>query len=384
MRYYICITPFFPTKESFVGPYVLDQVKAIMRNSNLDVIVFKPAPFYKKAEDYEYDGVKVYRFKNYVFPSNLWPNSVSDRLSVRALMHKLKEINVDLKQVVACHCHVASLGMFANALKRINPKIISIVQHHGFDVFSVTDGRLANYDFHKKRCISYSTRICNDADINVGVSNKTLDYVRSCPKVKLKNTYVLYNGVEKSKFSPSQHPKQPNKNFIIGCVANFWALKDQITLLKALKQLVDRGRKNIKIIFVGFGYTRTDCEEYVKNNDLSEYVQFVDSMRHEELVSFYRSLDLFVLPSYWEAFGCVYTEAYACGVPFIAVKGQGISELVPDTEKSRWLIEKSDHNQLAKLIERTMVHPEEKQRLSIPVDSDSLISDFLTYLQILG
>ena len=72
---------------------------------------------------------------------------------------------------------------------------------------------------------------------------------------------------------------------------------------------------------------------------------------HRELNDFYNSLDLFVLPSYWEAFGCVYTEAYACGVPFIAVKGQGISELIPEKDVDKWLIDKGDFVSLSDKIE---------------------------------
>ena len=53
-------------------------------------------------------------------------------------------------------------------------------------------------------------------------------------------------------------------------------------------------------------------------------------MMHENLPSFYQSLDLFVLPSYYEAFGCVYAEAYSCGVPFIAVKNQKLQNSCDD------------------------------------------------------
>ena len=38
---------------------------------------------------------------------------------------------------------------------------------------------------------------------------------------------------------------------------------------------------------------------------------------------------MFVLPSYYEALGCVYLEAWATQTPFIGVRSQGISELAP-------------------------------------------------------
>ena len=39
---YLVITPFFPSAQSFRGPYVYDQVKAIMCDGRYRVIVMMP------------------------------------------------------------------------------------------------------------------------------------------------------------------------------------------------------------------------------------------------------------------------------------------------------------------------------------------------------
>ena len=41
-KYYIVVTPFFPTQESFRGPFIYDQVKALKKVSDYEVVVFKP------------------------------------------------------------------------------------------------------------------------------------------------------------------------------------------------------------------------------------------------------------------------------------------------------------------------------------------------------
>ena len=40
--------------------------------------------------------------------------------------------------------------------------------------------------------------------------------------------------------------------------------------------------------------------------------------------------DIFIMPSYYEALGCVYLEAMASGMITVGVKGQGIDEIIKD------------------------------------------------------
>lgn len=344
---YIIVTPFFPEPGDFHGPYVLDQVKALMQLSDYRVMVMKPVPFWMEPVDYEIDGVKVYRFRTYTLPSNLWPNSLCDRLSANSMMRKLYSMGIKAEDVAVCHGHVTHFGAYALAMKRKNPECLAVVQHHGFDVMSITDGRLAEKKWHERQCIRYGTRICNAVDLNIGVSGKTLEYVRQYPGVKMKREYVLYNGVDTSKFYPAP---VNHEGFVIGCIANFWPLKDQMTLIKAVERLVKDGMNDLMVRFVGSGRTLAECQKYVSSHGLTQYTSFEREVMHGELLQFYNSLDLFVLPSYWEAFGCVYTEAYACGVPFVGVKGQGISEMIPEEDQDKWLIEKGDDMHLAEII----------------------------------
>lgn len=376
---YLVITPFFPSPDDWHGPYVLDQVKALNRVSDYKVVVMKPCATWEKPVDYEIDGVKVYQFSQYTIPSNLFPNQVSDWLSTRSMFRKLKNMGLSVKDVAVCHGHVTNFGIYPLAVKKRNPSCLAVVQHHGFDVMSITDGKLANYKWHEQRCIRHGTRICNAVDLNIGVSQKTLDYVKQYPNVHLKKEYVLYNGVDTTKFYPPTEKKQ-NDCFTIGCIANFWPLKDQMTLIRAVEKLVKQGRNNILVRFIGTGATREACEQYVAEHALTSYFSFEKEVMHDQLLEFYQSLDLFVLPSYWEAFGCVYTEAYACGVPFIGVKGQGISEIIPEKERNLWLIEKGDDLYLSELIQN-YINNSPKQRLSSPYEIDSLVQNYLAFIQ---
>ena len=376
---YLVVTPFFPEPDDFHGPYVLDQVKALMRVSDYEVVVVKPFAIWKRADDYEIDGVQVLRCPSWSLPSNIFPNRLSDSLSVLSLKRKLKQKGIALSDIVICHSHVASMGFYSVAFQKTIEGCKGVIQHHGLDVMSISDGVFAKMKWHKRLCIRRGVRICNAVILNVGVSRKTLDYVKSFSGVKLQNEYVLYNGVDTTKFYPVRE-KEKHDKFTIGCIANFWVLKDQMTLIKAVERLVADGQKDLLVRFIGTGETRTGCEKYVAEHGLIDFFTFEKEVMHDQLRAFYQSLDLFVLPSYWEAFGCVYTEAYACGVPFIGVKGQGISELIPAEDQDKWLIDKSDDTRLVELI-AAYRHKPYPQKLNGPYVIDMLIKGFVDYIQ---
>jgi glycosyltransferase involved in cell wall biosynthesis len=86
-------------------------------------------------------------------------------------------------------------------------------------------------------------------------------------------------------------------------------------------------------------------------SDLSANVELAGKLPEEHLVEFYRSLDLFVLPSInsYEAFGMVQVEAMKAGVPVIASDMRGVRTAVNKTANGR-LVPPNDAPALAKAI----------------------------------
>ena len=375
---YLVITPFFPSKDNFRGPYVLDQVKAIKAVGDFKVTVFKPKSLFSSLEDYEFEGVKVHYFKRVVLPSNILPGLFKG-LSKLFFLKKLKSIGLDCDNIAVAHAHVTENGFYANALKTKNPKIKTVLQHHGFDVLSLENGVLHNQSWHKNWVKNYGVSICNQIDLHLGVSEKTLSFVSEFLDIKMKSQYVLYNGVDFNKFYPIEGLKDKTV-FKIGCIANFWPLKDQMTLIKAAQQLITEGLDNLQVAFIGSGALLDDCKAYVIKHQLESHITFQKEVTHQELNTFYNTLDLYVMPSYYEAFGCVYTEAYACNVPFVAVKDQGIAELIPEADTKKWLINPRSVTDLVTCIgeynkNRTL------QKLKTSIEINTLVKAYLQFLK---
>jgi glycosyltransferase involved in cell wall biosynthesis len=376
--FYITITPFFPSKTNFRGAYIYDQVKTIQNEGKYDVIVLKPKSFYSKKNDYVYEGVNVFFFSVYDLPSAIFPG-LFNVLSFLSLKRKLRKLNISIENIAIVHAHVTATGIYPVFLKKQVSTIKTVLQHHGFDVLSLSNGILAKFHWHRNWVKAYGIKICNQIDLHVGVSAKTLECVAEIPEIKMKSQYILYNGVDVKKFYPITGIKDPSY-FTIGCIANFWPLKDQITLIKAVEKLIEQGCYNVRIKFIGSGETLSDAKEYVKVNELGAQIDFLAEIDHSKLIRFYNALDLFVLPSYYEAFGCVYTEAYYCGVPFMAVKNQGIAELIPNNDKDKWLIDKGDYVKLAELIQDYMDNLF-SQNILISLDINLLIKSYIKYVK---
>lgn len=371
-NYYLVITPFFPSAQSFCGCYVYDQIKSIDRHGRYEFIVVKTVPWFRAKRSYEYDGFKVYVLPTAVLPSAVFPYLFAglSRLMLCLLLwiHGIKRRNV-----AVVHGHVTAAAIYFPLFRRFQTK--TLLQHHAFDIFSMDNGIFGNSKWHRRLVFKGGLKYLNQADCHIGVSQRVLRLLGKYPGVRLRQTEVLYNGVNLEIFHriPELHH---SGTFRIGCIGNFWQLKDQKTLLKAAKILFDLKRMEFELFLIGQGPTLKDCEEYVAENFPPGVVRFLPEVHHNDLCTFYNSLDLFVLPSYYEALGCVYLEAHACGVPFIAVRNQGIEEFIQPEDKSRWLIHKGNAQELADRI-ADFYRYRYPQKLCRDYDINVLIGAFL-------
>lgn len=350
MKNYLVVTPFFPNNKSFRGSYIYDQIKEIKNQTNYNISVIILNNFYKKSiEKYSFDGIECYTFNNIELPSFIFPGLFSF-INKRRFKRFLEKNKLKINKEDIVHGHISFPSLFYLYFIKTNFDATTLLQHHGLDVLQLKTGRIfkgwLSY-VQEKYLINTFIKYQQFLDLNIGVSKKVITNLESYFKNNIKS-YVLYNGVDTSKFFPIKTAN--NETYTIGCVANFWKTKDHITLLKAVKHLESDYNLSTNLILVGTGVTKKSCVQYSSKHNLN--VRYIDEIKHDELNVFYNSIDLFVLPSYDEAFGCVFTEAWACRKPFISVKGQGIEELLSKKQKSIQLIEKEDHEMLAEKIFR--------------------------------
>ena len=398
---YLFVTPFFPSPESWRGGFCLDAAQALIRDGRFDVRVFVPGT----GPDYEVEGVRVHRFPRTILRGELAPFLVDGR-NARAFVRRVEETGVRWDEVAVCHVHTVNFAPYAVAVKRLNPHALCALQHHFTCPVHLRSGRLGEVPGHATLIYFYWRRLCAAMDVHVFTSERSrasfgkmfaqgMEGPVSDLKDRLlfgrwmrpfdppKSSYVLYNGGDRPKFSPATEPRH-DSGLVIGCVANFHPLKGQMTLLEAVARL--KGTiPDLTVRFVGSGETFEDCVAFAKTQGLMDVVRFEREMPHERLADFYRSLDLFVLPSsYWEGFCCVYAEALACGVPVMGCRDISfLDELLADEDKQEWLVPSHDAAALAERIRKWMVRPDRRNvpTLTGDLDIDHLIGRWLDFVQ---
>ncbi|MCH7771873.1 MAG: N-acetyl-alpha-D-glucosaminyl L-malate synthase BshA [Bacteroidetes bacterium] len=135
----------------------------------------------------------------------------------------------------------------------------------------------------------------------------------------------------------------PDGEKILVHTSNFRPVKRVPDTIKILKKVIEY--IPTKLILVGDGPDRSECERLCRQLDLCDQVKFLG--KQEGLVEILNSADLFLIPSQSESFGLAALEAMACGLPVISSSVGGLPELINHNETG-FIAEIGDVDRMAK------------------------------------
>lgn len=92
---------------------------------------------------------------------------------------------------------------------------------------------------------------------------------------------------------------------------------------------------------------------------ISDVIEFLPPVPHEELSDWYRASDLVCVPSYSESFGLVALEAQACGTPVVATAVGGLRTAVADGISGS-LVDGHDPRAWSAVVSRLLMEPERR------------------------
>lgn len=141
---------------------------------------------------------------------------------------------------------------------------------------------------------------------------------------------TVWNGVD-APFERRHAPTPDVEPVELICTANLQEGKGVDLLLDALVWLgtsEDPALTNWRLTIIGDGPMRTALREHVEAAGMSSRINFAGVMSNSKVFERLLQADIFILPSYREAFGVAYVEAMASGLLTIGVEGQGPSQFI--------------------------------------------------------
>ncbi len=159
---------------------------------------------------------------------------------------------------------------------------------------------------------------------------------------------VITNFIDSDLYKPDDRTAfreniAPNGEKVLVHTSNFRPVKRVPDTIKILKKVIED--VPAKLILVGDGPDRSECERLCRQLDLCDQIKFLG--KQEGLVEILNSADLFLIPSQSESFGLAALEAMSCGLPVISSSVGGLPELISHNETG-FIAEIGDVDRMAK------------------------------------
>lgn len=104
---------------------------------------------------------------------------------------------------------------------------------------------------------------------------------------------------------------------------------------------------NWGLVFLGSDETNGYYKKISKKLGIKNRVLFVDRVQADRVVSFFSSADVFVLPSRFDGWGAVVSEAASIGLPIISTDQTGAAFHLVSNEKNGYIVKAGDSHALA-------------------------------------
>ncbi len=266
-------------------------------------------------------------------------NSSKTIYSVIKIRRILKSFSQEKKVIFFSNQNFANIISFFILYRFSNIKHIIMERNH-IDEFNYSKN---SFDLIKKKIIFLLMRIFyKHADLVLGNAKKLCIDLKKITNCNIKKIYNPANDKEVYKLSKSKIKKINKKNIILN-VGRLEIQKDQITLLKAIKNI-----DNIYLIIIGYGEKKIDLQNYIRTHNLQKKVIILDNITNP--YPYFKIAKLFVLSSLYEGFPNVLTEAIMFNVPVISSNcNSGPSEILLQN-KGIHIYEKKNHIELEKKI----------------------------------
>jgi len=175
------------------------------------------------------------------------------------------------------------------------------------------------------------------------LKEKTLTNYNITKEIEVIPNFVDVNKYKRTYLESVRCALAPNNEKILMHTSNFRPVKRVDDVIRIFYKV--REKIPAKLILIGDGPERSNCEKLCRDLNISSDVKFMG--KQSELVHLLSVADVFLMPSQSESFGLSALEAMACEVPVVCSSVGGLPELVVHTETG-YIAEIGDTERMAR------------------------------------
>lgn len=346
------------------GPWMLDELMVFSQKTKFNLLFLRnqPAFFQDKLREIENNGINIIHLSN------------NHYFSIKKVFFSLKFIINNISAFSNPHSFIYGIKAILYFIRfderLFNRPELSI--HAQFATQATIFGLLVKYYFKGSKSVSFYFTfhaydiyvknkwfrlLVDQANKAFSISKYNIQYVKNTYKIREEKIAYSPLGV----FLPDNIKYQPSNDIInIGFLSYFVEMKGIRFLLPAIKELKELGL-NFMFHFAGDGPLKQEILDYFKKNNLEDVTTYHGLIKNEVKDKFYRSLDLFVLPSFskgmeTDGLPVVLMEAASYGLPIISTNISGIPEICRDDFNGFLIKEKDSHEIVSSIIRFSQNH----------------------------
>jgi len=338
-------TPFPP--EEGIGNYVYNlSTKLVERGHNVCVITRGGL----KEETFEYDSLRVIRvpfIMAYPFHVDIHGLFVNKFLNAFERDLDLVHVHTPLPPAVRTQLPIVTTFHTPHFADFYSTDLVDI-RHFLTKTLEIFDYRI------EKSLISSSAVI---SAVSKGVKLDLEQYYRVKP-----GTVRIFSNAVSDRFLEVGRSPSKKDEFLILYVGRLDYRKGLLDLIESMK-LVTKRIPKARLVVVGKGPLLSQAVKRVNALKLQKHVEVKGFVTEEELLSYYLSALIFVLPSHYEGLATTSLEAMACRAAVVATDVRGNSDVVKSGQTGL-LVPKKDPRSLGDAIVYLLEHPDFRERLA--------------------
>ncbi|MFD2191867.1 glycosyltransferase [Pistricoccus aurantiacus] len=182
---------------------------------------------------------------------------------------------------------------------------------------------------------------------------------------------VIPNAIDEAKylgktFSPMPIPALEGAEMVVGYISNMSRREGHQYLIRAIHQLREQTRRDIRGLLVGNGPERENLERLAAELGMAEVIAFPGEVDHSQINAYYKAIDLFVIPRIPDYAADWVTplkpyEAMALERPIIVTDLPALKEVVGENEERGLVAKPADVESLVGQLQRYIDDPMMRQ-----------------------